>query len=205
MPVVPVRFDALAALVVELVLGRAGRVRMAVDGPPPARGDELASVVVAQLRARGRAAVAVSAADYLRPASVRLEYGREDPDELLERWLDDAALRREVLDPAGPSGSGRVLPRLWNTTTDRAYRDDYVQLPDNGVVLLCGTFLLGRGLPVDVAVHLRMTAAALRRALPAHDHWTLPAFARYDAERDPSGAADMVVLADHPDRPAVRR
>ena len=34
---------------------------------------------------------------------------------------------------------------------------------------------------------------------------TLPAYARYDAERGPAEEADLLVLADHPNRLAVRR
>ena len=128
----------------------------------------------------------VAAADFLRPASVRLEYGREDPDEFLDGWLDEAGLRREVLDPAGPDGTGRVLPRLWDAAADRAYRDGYTELPDDGVTVLAGALLLGRGLPLELAVHLRMSGAALARNLPAAEHWTLPAYARYDREREPA-------------------
>jgi len=54
-------------------------------------------------------------------------------------------------------------------------------------------------------VHLRMSAAALARRLPDDAAWTLPAYARYDAERAPADEADLMVLADHPDRPAVQR
>jgi hypothetical protein len=197
--------DGLVGEVAELVVARAGRVRLVIDGPPPTRPLELAERVAGELRTLGRAVVVVAAADFLRPASVRLERGRDDPDELLDAWLDEAGLRREVLGPAADGGTGRVLPRLWNAVTDRAYRDDYVSLPDTGVVVLAGALLLGRGLPVDLAVHLRMGAAALRRSLPPEEHWSLPAYARYEHERDPAGAADLLVLADHPDRPAVRR
>lgn len=197
--------DGLVGEVVEIVGGRPGRVRLAIDGPPPTRPIALAGRVATGLKALGRAVVVVAATDFLRPSSVRLEHGRQDPDEFLDAWLDEAGLRREVLDPAGPGGSGRVLPRLWNAAADRAYRDGYATLPDSGVVVLAGALLLGRGLPVDLAVHLRMGAAALRRTLAPDEHWTLPAYARYEAERDPAGAADVLVLADHPDRPAVRR
>ena len=192
--VVPVTRAALAAEVAELAARRPGRVRVLLDGPAPTDPGGLAADVAARLRERGRDALAVDAGDFLRPASVRLEFGREDPDELLERWLDEDALRREVLVDDGP-----VLPRLWNPATDRAYRNDKVE-PD--VVLLHGALLLGRGLPAEVIVHLRMGRAALARHLPG---WQLPAFARYEAERDPGGEADLVVLADHPDRPAIRR
>lgn len=205
MQVTPVSPARLVDEVVALVDGRRGRLRVAVDGAPPTAPQVLAERVAVQLRALGRAAVVVDAGDFLRPASVRLEFGREDPDEFLDGWLDDGGLRREVLDPAGPGGSGRVLPRLWDAVADRAHRDRYVPLPDDGVVLLAGALLLGRGLPLDVAVHLRMSPAALARTLPEQQRWTLPAYARYESERNPTAAADLVVLSDHPDRPAVRR
>jgi hypothetical protein len=194
MLVVPVTRAALAQEVAELTAARPGRVRVLLDGPAPTDPGGLAADVAARLRERGRDALVVDAGDFLRPASVRLEFGREDPDALLERWLDEDALRREVLVEDGP-----VLPRLWNPATDRAYRDGKVE---PGVVLLHGALLLGRGLPAEATVHLHMASAALARHLPA---WQLPAFARYEDERDPGGAADLVVLADHPDRPAIRR
>jgi hypothetical protein len=98
-----------------------------------------------------------------------------------------------------------VLPRLWDAAADRARRDRYTALPDDGVVLLAGALLLGRGLPLEVAVHLRMSAAALTRTTPPDESWTLPAYERYERERDPAAEADLLVLADHPDRPAVQR
>lgn len=205
MDVTPVSPDGLVSEVVALVLDRPGRLRVVVDGPSPTRPDVLAHGVIDELRARGRGGVVVDAGDYLRPASVRLEYGREDPDELLDGWLDEGGLRREVLDPAGPGGSGRVLPRLWDAAADRAFRDGYTQLPDNGVVLLHGALLLGRGLPAELEIHLRMSPAALARTLPGSAQWTLPAHARYDSERDPSTGVDLLVMSDHPDRPAVVR
>jgi hypothetical protein len=203
--VTPVTRELLVAEVVERVVGRPGRVRLVLDGAPPTRPRALADEVAVALRARGRPTVVVDAGDFLRPASLRLEHGRTDPDSFLDGWLDVGALRREVLGPAAPDGSGRVLPRLWDARADRAHRDPYVTLPADGVLVLAGALLLGRGLPRDVAVHLRMSAAALARRLPEEEAWTLPAYARYDTEHAPQDEADLVVLADHPDRPAVRR
>lgn len=203
MRVEPVTPEGLVSEVVALVSGRPGRVRVLLDGPSPTLPDVLAHRVAVELRSLGRGVVVVDAGDYLRPASVRLEYGREDPDELLDGWLDEGGLRREVLDPAG--GSGRVLPRLWDAVADRAFRDAYVQLPDDGVVLLHGALLLGRGLPSELEIHLRMSATALARRLPGSAQWTLPAYERYEKETDPAGGVDLLVMSDHPDRPAVRR
>ena len=205
MRVTPTSRDGLVTEVAGLVAERKGRVRVAVDGPPPTRPEALAELVAADLRIRGRAAVVAAAGDFLRPASLRLEHGRTDADAFLDGWLDTGALRREVLEPAGPGGSGRVLPRLWDAVADRAYRADYVALAPDGVLVLAGALLLGRGLPFELAVHLRMSGAALARTLDAGQAWTLPAYERYAAEHDPEREADLVVLADRPDRPAVRR
>ena len=95
-----------------------------------------------------------------------------------------------------------MLPRLWNSRVDRAYRDSRVSLAVNGVLLLSGSLLLGRGLPAELTVHLRLSPAALERRLDPSLRWALPAYRRYDAERDP-GNADVLVLADDPARPAL--
>lgn len=205
MQITPISPERLADEVTALVMSRPGRVRLAVDGPPSADPDTLAERVSARLRELGRPAVLVRASDFLRPASVRLEHGREDPDEFLYGWLDVAGLRREVLDPAAPEGSGRILPRLWDATTDRAFREPYTQLSATGVVVLTGSLLLHRGLPLDLTIHLHMSEAALARRVPDRDRWTLPAYARYEQEHTPTATADLVILSDHPERPALRR
>lgn len=200
----PMDRDGLAGYLAGRVPERPGRARVVVDGAPPTGPVALAAAVAGLLRDSGREALAVDAEDFLRPASVRLELGRTDPDMYLDGWLDEPALRREVLGPAATGGTGRVLARLRDAARDRAYRDRPVDLGDDGVVLLAGGRLLGRGLPADLTVHLRMSRTALERRLPADLAWTAPAYARYDAEGDPGSWADVLVTADHPERPAVR-
>lgn len=177
---------------------------VAVDGAPAAAPGVLADELAAALGERGRAVCRVSAGDYLRPASVRLERGREDPDSYYEDWLDEAALRREVLGPLSPGGGGAVLPRLWNPATDRSYRADRVVLRRPGVLLLDGPLLLGRGLGLGLVVHLALSDGALARRTAPDQRWTLPAFARYAEEVGPEEVADVVVRHDHPAHPAVR-
>jgi len=145
----------------------------------------------------------VPASGFYRPASLRLEHGRTDPDARYSDWLDAGALAREVLNPLGPGGTGSYLPVLWDLDRDRAARERPRPMPGGGVLLVPGALLQGVGLAFDVVVHLRMTPAARRRLTPPEQAWELPAFDRYDAEVDPAGLADAVVLADHPDRPAL--
>ncbi|MGH3435347.1 MAG: uridine kinase [Sciscionella sp.] len=179
------------------------RLRVVIDGAPVAGTGALADVLVAPLRAAGRPVLRVAIQDFLRPASVRLERGRTDPEAFYRDWLDTGALRREVLDPLAPGGSGQVLPALWDAATDRAYRLAKVELATGGILLADGALSLGRDLPWDLTVHLALSEAALARLLPGESHWQLPAYRRYLTEVDPLGQADVVVRMDHPAHPAV--
>jgi len=167
-------------------------------------GLDLVSGLPAALLSRGRTTYVVDVRDFLRPASVRLERGRDDPDAYYEDWLDLAALRREVLDPVGEGGMGRILPTLWDAERDRATRSGYVDVPADAVVVVNGWFLLGSGLPFELTVHVALSGAARQRRAVADDAAReLPAWSRYDAEVRPSEWADLVIRADDPAHPAL--
>lgn len=192
--------DGVVAAVVARVDDVPGRVRLAVDGAPAADPHALAAEVVDALSSR-RPVVHVRWETYWRPAGQRLEHGHRDDIAWLEDWLDVEALRREVLEPFVADGT--VLPALRDPATDRSARARRVLLPEEAVVVVSGSVLLGRGLPFDISVHLRLSPGALERRTPEEEAWTLPALARYAAEHDPEGAADLVVRADDPRHPAL--
>lgn len=178
-------------------------VRVAIDGAEPAGTGELADSLVDPLRVRGRDVVRVRTVDYLRPRSLRLEHGRDDPDTYYSEWFDFGGLRREVLDPLSPGGNGYVLPALHDAETDRSPRRERVPLADGGVALVDGPLLLGAGLDFDRTVHLWLDESALRRLLPDEERWKLPAYQRYHHEVSPQRFADHVVRTDRPGRPAI--
>ncbi|UCM87285.1 nucleoside/nucleotide kinase family protein [Streptomyces marincola] len=202
-----ITWERLAAALAERVAAlrpsdEGGWPRVLIDGAPAARPGERARELAEALRLKGRPALLVGAEGFLRAASLRLEYGRHDADAYYDLWLDTGALWREVFTPTDAGGSGRVLPDLWDAERDRATRSPYVTLPPGGVLLVHGTFLLGRWFPAELAVHLSLSPAALARRTDEAERWTLPAFARYEAEVDPAAVADVVVRADDPRRPA---
>ncbi|MFI5527319.1 uridine kinase [Kitasatospora sp. NPDC051853] len=207
MPVQPISPERLAELLADriaaLPVDDGRRARVALDGADAARPGELADALVEPLRLRGRPVQRVSAADFLRAASIRLEYGHQDADAFHDLWLDEGTLLREVLDPLEPGGSGRVLPTFRDPATDRSTRAAYVTLPPDAVLLLDGPLLLGRWLPFDLTVHLALTPAALARRTAPEQRWTLPAFARYAEETDPASLADLTVRCDDPRHPAL--
>ena len=199
-PITPIR---LAEELADRIAGLPGRPRVGFDGAASARPGTLADALVDPLRIRGRPAVRVDLGDFLRPASVRLELGRANPDSFYERWFDLAALSREVLRPLGTGGAGRIVTTFWNPDTDRSTRPSPVDVPEGGVLLLSGPLLIGAGLELDLIVHCAQSPAALARRTPPEDGWTLPAFDRYADEVDPQELADVVVRVDDPAHPAV--
>lgn len=190
----------LPELIAERAAAHAGTVRVAIDGAPAAEPHSLAAELVEPLRLLGRPVALVRADSFWRDASVRLEYGRNDPDGYLD-WLDAGALRREVLDPVT---TGWYLPSLREPTTNRSTHESPVAVGAGTVLVVSGQFLLGLGLPFELTVHLQLSAAALVRRTPDEESWTLPAFARYAAEIDPAALADLVIKLDDPRHPAVR-
>ena len=189
----------VVAAIVTLICGSGERVRVAIDGAPASAPERLGAEVVDALAPRR--GVLVRADHFWRQASLRFEDGRHDADAWLDHWLDDGALRREVLDPA--LLTGRVLPALRDPGTDRSLRQAHIDLPPDGVVVVARSVLLGRGLPFDLAVHVHLSAAALKRRTPEAQAWTLPGLARYQSERNPTTLADLVIRADDPLRPAL--
>ena len=156
--------------------------------------DALAELLVTALTPRPVARV--RADDFLRPAGERFEHGREDAEALRTTWLDAAALQREVLEPAL---RGHYLPALRDAGRDRSVRLPPEPLPAGAVLVVDGRFLLGRGLPAELTVHVALSAAALRRrGVP---EWQLPAFA--DHAPTARAGCDVLVLAEDPRRPAV--
>ena len=203
----PVAADRLADEVAHVVnraaASRPHALRVAVDGHPAAAPAGFADALVDPLRLLGRPVLRVGAEWFLRPASLRFERGRTDPDAYYDDRLDVAALRREVLDPLGPGGSGRYLPTLWDPATDRSTRAQYAEVPGGAVLIVDGTLLLGHGLPFDLTVHLRLSAGARERRADESERWALPAYARYEQEVDPERTADVLIRLDDPRHPAL--
>jgi len=199
--VTPSTPDGVVDAIVEVINGAPGRLRVAIDGAPVAEPEQLAARVIAALAPRP--ALLVRADHFWRQASLRLEHGRQNPDAWLDGWLDERALRSEVLDPLPISG--RVLPALRHPVTDRSLRAAFVDLPSDGVVIVAGSVLLGRGLPFDRVVHVHLSPAALARRTPPEQAWILPALARYESECGPSACADLLVRGDDPRHPALVR
>ncbi|WP_278264157.1 hypothetical protein [Nocardia sp. AG03] len=196
----PLSPSALAELVADRLTRLPGRRVLAVDGPDAAAPRKLAERIAETLGAGGRSAEVVALRDFVRPASLRMEYGRDDEWSYRTAWFDYDALRREILVPL--RATGRWLPALWDEDRDRSARAAVRTAPADLVVVTAGPMLLGRDLDFDLTVRLELSPPAALRRTPPEEHWTLPALAAHAAENPE--AATWTLRWDHPDRPALR-
>ncbi|WP_040791106.1 hypothetical protein [Nocardia paucivorans] len=195
----PITPDALADLLARRLRALNGRRVVAVDGADAAYPVDFALRLAERVRADGRPAEPVRLHDFVRPASVRLEFGRDEAS-YRNGWFDYAALRREVLDPLRSTGTW--LPALWDETTDRSARAHRRMALPETVLFVAGPMLLGRALSFDLSVRLDLSPAALARGTPDETAWTIPALLAH--ARDSGERPTYFVRWDHPDRPALR-
>lgn len=196
---VPITAAGLTGLLTDRILAARNRIVVAVIGADAADPVPFAHIVSRALRDRGRPAAVVSVHDYVRPASIRLEFGRNDEMSYRTLWFDYEALAREVVDSLRTQG--RWLPALWDEKADRSARATVETATDNTVVIVAGPMLLGRGLAFDLTVRLQLGEGALRRATAPDHLWTVDALLAHD--RLVAEIPDIDVRWDHRDRPAV--
>lgn len=194
----PIAVDTLVEAVTDRALALPGRAVVAVDGADAADPLVFAETVAERVQAQGRRCAAVSLHDYVRPASLRLELGRNEIS-YRTAWFDYAGLNREVLQALREHA--RWLPALWNEHTDRSARATPLSATADTILLVAGPMLLGRGLHFDLTVELRLSEAALRRTSTPDDTFVVDALVRHRRNQpDP----DILVAWDHRDRPALR-
>lgn len=191
--------EALADLIAQRATTLAGPAVIAIDGADAADPVAFAGAVAERIRTYGRPSEVISMHAFVRPASLRLEYDR---DELSYRtaWFDYPAVKREVLDALRERGEW--LPALWDERTDRSARARMRPATPDTVLLVAGPMLLGRALDFDLTVALQMSPGALRRNTKPDDWFTLDAVGTHQQER--TDQYDIVVAWDHADRPAIR-
>jgi uridine kinase len=196
-------------------------VRVAIDGVDAAGKTTLADALHSLLEARGRPVLRATIDGFHRPRAERYRRGPTSPDGYYRDSFDYDALRRELLQPLGPGGSGRYRSRVFDLHADEAVGDPPASAPEGAVLLLDGVFLLRPELNdlwdfrVVVEVH---ADEALRRALVRDEdlfgspdealrryrNRYVPGQRLYLDEVDPVSLADVVIENTDVSSPALR-
>ncbi|MGL4305958.1 MAG: hypothetical protein ACRCSF_07370 [Mycobacteriaceae bacterium] len=174
---------------------------VAIDAADAASPVTFAIAVSDYLQHTNRACAVVDLHSFIRPASLRLEYGRHDEYSYKSTWFDYPAIQREIIDPLSPEGDLLWLPALWEETTDRSARAKRIAATPNQVIIIAGPMLRGRHLKFDFTVYLHMSESALHRNTPPEQQWTIPAVSQYYSEI--TEEPDLLVKYDHSNKPAI--
>ncbi len=163
------RARVVSRIAAHLIDQRDGRpLRVAIDGVTGAGKTTFAGELRAAIEARGVAAVKLSTDDFHH----RSEHRHRDPDPARGYYRDAydfAALRRLVLDPLGPAGSGSYVPRRHDLDSDEFVEEQAEVAARDAIVVVEGTFLQARELTGawDQVVYVDTSfATAVERAIP---------------------------------------
>jgi len=115
--------------------------RVGIDGVDGAGktvfGDELASA----LRRLGRHVIRAGIDSFHNPRAVRHRLGRQSPDGYFRDSFDYELVRRVLLDPLSPGGSGRYRPAAFDHRSDRAVDVAEQRAPAGAILVFDGIFL----------------------------------------------------------------
>jgi uridine kinase len=116
-------------------------VRVGVDGVDGAGKTVFADELGAALLAHGRPVVRAGVDSFHNPREVRYRRGRYSPEGYFHDSFDYALLRRLLLDPLSPGGSGRYRAAAFDHRSDHATATIERRAPPRTVLVFDGIFL----------------------------------------------------------------
>lgn len=127
--------------IVALIVDRGGRrSRVAVDGLTAAGKTSLGHELARRIAERGRPAFRATLDDFKRPWAEAHRYDRVSGEGYYRNAFDLAAIRRLVLDSAGPDGDGRVALCSIDPLTQVDHSALTTTMPDDAVLVVDGVF-----------------------------------------------------------------
>ena len=116
-------------------------LRVAVDGVDGAGKTTFADELAGNLRALGRDVLRASVDGFHHPRERRYRLGRNSPEGFYRDSYDHAALRRVLLDPLGPGGSGRYRTAVFDMDRNVPVQVPGRHAPAGSVLTVDGLFL----------------------------------------------------------------
>jgi uridine kinase len=115
--------------------------QVGIDGVDAAGKTTFANEVAKELELLGRTVIRASVDGFHNPKLIRYQRGRTSPEGFFRDSYDYAALKRLVLDPLSPNGSGRYRLAVFDFLMDKAISADEAQAYPGAVLVFDGIFL----------------------------------------------------------------
>ncbi|HEV2602495.1 MAG TPA: uridine kinase [Microvirga sp.] len=202
MPLIETLADAVVAF------KRNGPLRVAVDGVDGLGKTTLADRLGSAEQARGRPVIRASVDGFHNPREDRYRRGRDSPEGFYRDSYDLDALRRDLLDPLSPGGSGVYRTAVFDHATDQPVASARQLAVEGAVLILDGLFLHRRELRgywdlsifLDAPFEITIPRGASRGAGWGSPDPAAPSNHRYVggqmlylAENDPKARATIVI------------
>lgn len=198
-------------------------LRVGIDGRSAAGKTTLGDDLATLLRAGGRQCFRASIDDFHPPGyKYRAIAGDFTPESYSREGYDLAAFRELVLDPWSPGGSRRSRLRYWSSQADAPFPEEWVEVPEDAVLVADGFLLLSPALRSlwDLTLWIEIDwATMLERASVRDVAWVgsielvqqryrtgwIPRHQWYEETYRPRELADVVVDNTDIDHPRVIR
>lgn len=115
--------------------------RVAIDGVDGAGKTMFADEIASVLTRRGRAILRASVDGFHRPRRLRYRLGRESPEGYFRDSYDYGTLKRVLLDPLGPGGTGHYRSVAFDHATDSAIASPEEKAEPGAILVFDGIFL----------------------------------------------------------------
>jgi uridine kinase len=198
------------------------RLRIAIDGLTASGKTSLGHELARGLAPRGRSTFRASLDDFKRPWQEADQYDRISGEGYYRNAFDLQAVRTLLLDPAAPTGDGRVALCGIDPLTQVDHSAITTQIPANGVLIVDGVFACRPELDdawdlriwVDIGPELSVRRGTDRdapregsreRAEALHRDRYLASELLYVEEVDPLALVEVVIENTDFDRPRILR
>jgi uridine kinase len=194
------------------------RLRVAIDGRTAAGKTSLGHELATYVSDAGRTVLRASLDDFKRPWRERHRYDRESGPGYYRNAFDYEAVRRLLLEPAGPDGTGACALCSIDPLTQIDHSAVVTEAPADAVLIVDGVFAFRPEIDdcwdfrvwLDIGPDVSIRRGAIRdvdwagsEAEALHRDRYLPAEELYLAEVDPRSRADVVIDNSEFDRPRV--
>ncbi len=137
--------QALLGTVADLVseLPRSRILRLAVDGVDGAGKTTFANALAAVLQERGQFVIRASVDAFHNPKARRYERGSASPEGFFRDSYDYKGLKKVLLDPLSPGGTGRYRTAIFDHNSDLPISVPELQAPSGSILVFDGIFCIG--------------------------------------------------------------